>query len=96
MVQSDQDVLSKVKRLRSTDVTQNWTGYPGHSVLTLLLRVVLDGHIVGLTEELVVEDALGEYEPVPLLLPQPDLCEQTWIISEKMRIQTRLLRDNKK
>ena len=52
----------------------------------------LDYH---LGQELVVEDALGEYEPVPLLLPQPDLCEQTWIISEKMKIQTRLLRGKK-
>ena len=44
---------------------------PGHT--SQPVRVVLDRLKVGLGEELVVEDPLGEGEPVPLLLPQPDL-----------------------
>lgn len=39
----------------------------------LLFRVVSDGIVVCLRKELVVDDPLRENEPVPLLLPQPNL-----------------------
>ena len=41
---------------------------PDHDTQTI--RITLDCVVVRLTQELVVEDALGEDEPVPLLLPQ--------------------------
>ena len=37
----------------------------------------LDYH---LGQELVVEDALGEGEPVPLLLPEPDLANEKRVL----------------
>ena len=44
---------------------------PHHAAQTV--SVVLHSLVVGLGQELVVEDPVGEHEPVPLLLPQLDL-----------------------
>ncbi len=46
-------------------------------VLTQLVGIVLDGLVVCLWEELVVEDSLREDEAVPLLFPQPDLVRHS-------------------
>ena len=40
---------------------------------TLLVCKTVEGLVVCLGEELVVEDPFGEREPVPLVLPQSDL-----------------------
>ena len=51
------------------------------------LRVVAQQFEVGLREELVVEDAVAEREPVTLQLPQPDLIRdrrrQDWLLTTR-------------